>query len=248
MIKTKIFEYYAFGFDFGLIERNGLEGYGKAEAIKLLEGFFLSVNKLELSVTQNACKKLLNLKKEVEEIGDEDVIAKPLSEKIKIEMDRIDIVLDSELDLKVAYQLTDKKYSLKKLLDNQGALLGKDVYSSLEDTTRKDFDLACVQIALSQPTAAAFHLMRSLEYKLKVLYFHFKKTNRLAKPMWGPMVNQLRTKRNPKPSSKLLDYLDSIRVHYRNPTQHPELFYSIDEAQDLLNQTISALNMIQAEI
>ena len=127
-------------------------------------------------------------------------------------------------------------------------LLGKDVYSNLEDISRKDFDLACTQVALNQPTASAFHLMRALEHQIKVLYYHFKKTNRLSKPMWGSMVNQLRNKRNPKPQTKLLDFLDSIRVHYRNPTQHPELFYTIDEAQDLLNQTISALNMIQAEL
>lgn len=248
MIKTKIFEYYAFGFDYGLLKADGLEGLEKKTAKRNAKNFFDSIDLLDLKVTQNACKKLLEITKELDKLNESDVVSPDLAQKIKNEVNRIDLVLDSELQLKVAYQLTDKKYSLIKLLDDQEKLLGKDVYSQLEDIARKDFDLACTQIALNQPTAAAFHLMRSLEHQIKVLYYAFKKTGRLAKPMWGPMISQLRSKRNPKPTTKLLDYLDSIRVHYRNPTQHPELFYTIDEAQDLLNQTISALNMIQAEL
>lgn len=66
--------------------------------------------------------------------------------------------------------------------------------------------------------------------------------------MWGPMTAQLRDKRAPKPSTKLLAHLDGMRIHFRNPTQHPDAFYTMDEAQDLLNQTISAINMIAAEL
>ena len=66
--------------------------------------------------------------------------------------------------------------------------------------------------------------------------------------MWGPMVEKLRSKNQPKPSSDLLDHLDLIRKNYRNPTQHPDKFYSIDEAQDLLNSTIVAINMISKSI
>jgi len=248
MIKTKIFEYYAFGFDYGLLKAEGLKGLDKKRSQAAARNFFESIVNLELEVTKNACRKLHKLTEEIDELNDSDVVSTELAQKIKDEVDRIDLVLDSEIQLKVAYQLTDKKYSLNKLLDDQEQLLATDVYSKLEDTARKDFDLACTQIALNQPTAAAFHLMRSLEHQIKVLYYNFKKTNRLEKPLWGPMVIQLRNKRKPKPTTKLLDYLDSIRVHYRNPTQHPELFYTIDEAQDLLNQTISALNMIQAEL
>jgi hypothetical protein len=45
-----------------------------------------------------------------------------------------------------------------------------------------------------------------------------------------------------------MSHLDGIRVHFRNPTQHPEAFYTLDEAQDLLNQTITAVNMIHREL
>lgn len=103
-------------------------------------------------------------------------------------------------------------------------------------------------IALSQPTGAAFHLMRALEEQVKVLYFAFKKTKRLAKPMWGPMTAELRKKNKPKPSEKLLSHLDGMRVHFRNPTQHPTAFYSMNDAEDLLSQTTVAIGMICAEL
>jgi hypothetical protein len=118
----------------------------------------------------------------------------------------------------------------------------------LSDNAKQDYHFACAQIALSQPTAAAFHLMRALEDEVKNMYFCFKKTNRLEKPMWGPMISQLRAKRAPRPSEKLLNHLDWMRIHFRNPTQHPDLFYTMDEAQDLLNHTIIASNMIAAEV
>jgi hypothetical protein len=137
---------------------------------------------------------------------------------------------------------------LESLLGKAATLLAVGVHDTLSDVAKRDYRLACQQIALSQPTASAFHMMRMLEDQVKVLYFAFKKTKRLEKPMWGPMIVELRAKRAPRPSTKLLDHLDGMRVHFRNPTQHPQAFYTIDEAQDLLNQTITATNMIFAEL
>ena len=52
--------------------------------------------------------------------------------------------------------------------------------------------------------------------------------------MWGPMVDSLR-KRKTRVSKPLLDNLDNIRYSFRNPTQHPEKTYDIEEVQDLFN-------------
>jgi hypothetical protein len=81
-----------------------------------------------------------------------------------------------------------------------------------------------------------------------MLYYCFVKTNRLTKPMWGPMTDKLRRKNKPKPTNDLLDHLDTIRKNFRNPTQHPEKFYTIDEAQDLLFASIVAINRVCAAI
>ena len=247
MKQTNIFEYYAFGYNYGLIRRNGLYNYEIKEATTMLKEFFESIDELDLEVTNQVSEKLREILEELPK-NKEDIISQELSAKIEHEIERIDIALDAELKLKEAFQLTDKRYPLKKLIEEPKKLLAKGVFDNLNDHSKRDFHLACVQIALSLPTGAAFHLMRTLEEQVKVLYFHYKKTKRLNKPMWGPMIQQLRSKRNPKPSAKLLDLLDSIRLHYRNPTQHPDLFYTIDEAQDLLNQTISAINLINSEI
>lgn len=135
-----------------------------------------------------------------------------------------------------------------KINNEPQKLLAENVFGTLSPSSQRDFALGCMQIALNQPTSSAFHLMRALEEEVKHLYFHYKKKNRLERPMWAEMIRELRAKRAPKPSDKALDHLDSIRVHFRNPTQHPDAFYTLDEAQDLLNQTITAINMIYREI
>ena len=54
--------------------------------------------------------------------------------------------------------------------------------------------------------------------------------------------------RKKKAPAKILQLLDHIRNDYRNPTQHPEARYSIDEAQDLLPLMISACNKMHSDL
>jgi hypothetical protein len=227
-----IYNYFVFGFNYGVIKRTGLQGEPRDVALDYLNEFFEFLAELELQVTERVASDLEDILKTIRD-G---------------EAERIDASLDAELQLKKAYVLTKKRYPLESLLTEPSALLANGVHDRLSDNAKRDYRLACLQVALNQPTAAAFHLMRMLEEQVKSLYFSFKKTKRLEKPMWGPMTQQLRSKRAPKPSNKWLDHLDSMRIRFRNPTQHPQAFYSIDEAQDLLNQTIVAVNMIHAEV
>ena len=200
MKQTNIYEYYAFGYNYSLIRRNGLLGYKTKKANQLLNEFFESIEELDLEVTQKVSEELKEIQEKVEKSEEEEINQK-LAEKIETQIERIDIALDAELKLKESYQLTDKRYALKKLLNAPQKLLAKGVFDNLNDHTKKDFHLACGQIALSLPTGAAFHLMRALEEQVKMLYFHFKKTGRLTRPMWGPMIQQLRNKRKPKPQN-----------------------------------------------
>ncbi len=247
MIDKGIFKFYAFGFDYGLIKRNGLEGYKREDALQILDLFFDDLDGLELQVTRIVAEQLKGITEDARKAAEENITTAE-GEKIRAEITKIDPALDAELKTKRAYVLTKKRYPLDTLLGAPHELLAKDVFKSLHADCQKDFFLGCRHIALSQATASAFHLMRALEAHVKALYFAFKKTNRLKKPMWGPMVEELQKKREPKPSDVLLDLLDSIRRHFRNPTQHPDKFYNIDEAQDLLNQTITALNQITKEM
>ena len=114
MIKTNIFKYYAFGFDYSLLERDGLLGRELNDAKDIFKEFFSKIDELDLDVTKKACTKLEELANELKK-SKEKTVTENQADKIKKEIDRIDIVLDSELELKVAYQLTEKRYSFGKI-------------------------------------------------------------------------------------------------------------------------------------
>ena len=246
MNKTNIYRYYAFGHNYQVIKADGLKGTTNAVGKEIIERFINDLNDLELPVTTKISEELVEIVEGIPK--DDEKLSLEISKSIVNEIERIDPALDAELKLKDAFILTEKRFELKCLTECPEKLLAKGVYNDLADTTKKDFSSACLQVALAQPTSSAFHLMRALEAEVKRLYFEFKKQNRLDRPMWAAMIQELRSKRNPKPEVKTLDLLDSIRVHFRNPTQHPEAFYTLDEAQDLMNQTITAMNMIHREI
>lgn len=247
MKRRDIYSYYAFGFNYCLLKEDGLAGKSKANAERSLQEFLNKLEELELVVTQRIAYKLQKIFETIQN-SEQTEIDQATASKIKDELHRLDPSLDAELQLKSTYILTKKRYGLDSLLTRQDDLLGKGVYEQLSETAKRDFRLACLQIALNQPTAAAFHLMRCAEDHVRKLYRCFKKTNRTENPNWGQITRELTSKRAPKPSKKLIDHLDGIRFNFRNPTQHPEVFYTIDDAQDLLNQTITAINMIHAEL
>jgi hypothetical protein len=65
--------------------------------------------------------------------------------------------------------------------------------------------------------------------------------------MWGPMIEHLKKRRN-APQKTLIDHLDHIRINFRNPTQHPDAIYDIDQAQDLLAVSIDVVNRMVQEL
>ncbi|PLY61381.1 hypothetical protein HBH1_00355 [Herbaspirillum sp. BH-1] len=249
MRKTQIYGYYAFGFNYALLRSKLWVGPStkREKIVELLEGFLNYLSDLDVQVSNRIAQPLVaTLDKLRNSIAEN--LGQDLSDEIEGYLNRLDHALDAELELKYAYLMTKKRYPLESLMETPDTLLGNGVRETLADHAYRDFSFACVQIAYEQPTAAAFHLMRALEAQVKVLYYAFKKTKRLQNPMWGAIIKQLREKKNPRPSEKLLNHLDGMRLHFRNPTQHPDAFYNMDESQDLLNQTIAAISMIAAEL
>ena len=73
-------------------------------------------------------------------------------------------------------------------------------------------------------------------------YSQMVKRNRITSTLWGQIVNDLRRKSLTKKYDALNNHLDNIRVSFRNPTQHPEKTYDIDEAQDLWSVCVDVVN------
>ncbi len=165
----------------------------------------------------------------------------------------VEVTLGAEMDTRSAYVITPKRLDIKKLDSDVGNLFAPNVYGSLPAVARYDFTEASKCILFERPTAAAFHLLRGTEDVLRQFYLHLAKHKRIKQKEWGPLVGDLRNRAKCKPHIPLLDRLDHIRHNYRNPTQHPERKYDINEVQDLwslcvevVNQMIGIMNKAQA--
>jgi hypothetical protein len=205
----------------------------------------------ELNVSLSAVSSINQLRdtiKSIDSLKDEESIKADFAEKIKKEMDGIEKIVYSEAITKRIYQIPERRYNGNYLLNEPSKLLKTDTYSKLSDIAKFDFNASCRCLAFGEGTACAFHILRATEDSLKQMYYHYKKTKRLAIPMWGPMTIELRNKKHPKPNESILNALDVIRVSYRNPTQHPEVTYDIDGAQDLFGLCIDIINKMIATI
>lgn len=178
----------------------------------------------------------LSKKAENEPIGPE--IQKRLIENMK----SIEKIVYSEAQTRKIYTIPQRRYNGDYLLNRPSELLKPDAFNKLTEMAQYDFSSACRCLIFGESTACAFHILRATEDALKQYYFKYIKIKRLSTPMWGPMIKELKVKKNKKPDMVILNSLDLIRTSYRNPTQHPEVKYDIDSAQDLFGLCIDVLN------
>jgi hypothetical protein len=138
-----------------------------------------------------------------------------------------------------AYVVSERRLPVAKLTDCVEDLFPAGVFDALPELSRYDFTEAGKCIAFERPTAASFHVLRGTEGALRDFYLASVKQKRVKSLMWGPMLEHLR-KRSKPPPRPMLDHLDHIRENFRNPTQHPEARYDIDEAQDVFSLCVDA--------
>jgi len=241
MKETSIYEYYSFGYNYHHWRFNWSDKIAKRGKDDI-DNYLRKIEALSLPVTSKVVMPLYQLREKLDEFGPEEKIPRDTAEDIEKTFDDTDKTLDAELQLKKVLFVTPKRFDVEKLLTHPRSLMAHGAWDQLSDTARTDFQDAAKCIALGLPTSAAFHLMRCVEGMIGQLYYTYVKRNRMDKLMWGPMVEKLRNKRNPKPETQLLDQLDMIRVNFRNPTQHPQKIYDMEEAQDLMHLSIVALN------
>lgn len=135
-----------------------------------------------------------------------------------------------------------RRFDLNHLLEEPEKILGNDVYENLTDLAQSDLNSACKCLAFESPTAASFHILRAIEECVRVLYKSYFPRKDEKRP-WGHLTNELRNKpRNPKVDEILMNHLDHLRKRFRNPTDHPEKIYEIEEAEDLIHISVDVIN------
>ena len=243
MRSKPIYRYIGFGVllrQLRLAEK-GWHVHGKNGILESIDIFFKCLEEFELLVTQRAVDELREFRDELAKSDSKHVLTDDGASRLRDIMEELDIVLRAETQGKIAFIVTDKRVDVNKLVSNVPGLMAPGIFDSLADIAQYDFIEAGKCIAFELPTAAAFHLMRGTESVLRCFYRSVIKRDRVNPLLWGPMVHSLRKSKKPPPAA-LLDNLDNIRRSFRNPTQHPDKIYDIEEVQDLFGLCIDAVD------
>lgn len=238
-----LLEYITFG---GMLEylrrvKLGTPIHGRAYILYNMENLIDFVETTDFTVTQQAIKILKNFKESLEKTPKDRVLSESEKDKLFDIMDKMLLVVQAESKIKFAYFISEKRIDVKKLLNNIESLFAQDVFNVLTDSIQYDIKESGKCIAFECPTASAFHVLRGLEGLLKVLLNKLSPRVDTSHMNWGPLITEIKNLNIPE-LSILLDNLDRIRANYRNPTNHPEKIYNIEEAQDLFNLGVGVVN------
>ena len=242
MKSRSIEDYIFFGTEIRYLQdaRAGMRVHAKSTILDNIGGFLNHVDEFQLPVTGRACGDLERLKDRLAALPENHLLTANEESELQKIMEHVRLTLFAEAGGNVAFIVTDKRIDVNKLLRNVPALFAPGVADSLPDIAQYDFDQAGRCIAFELPTSAAFHILRATEGVLRHFYCCVVRQKRVEQ-LWGPMLDSLRARRTPPPGP-LLDNLDNIRRSFRNPTQHPEKIYDIQEVQDLFSLCADVVN------
>jgi len=250
MRETQIYNYYMFGYNYYLLsnENNNILVHGKPDSlITRIDEFFNTLKELDLQVTQTAAIALTKIRDKLESLPKETKIDINLAKEVQAAIQTIDATLDAELKLRSAFIVTPTRFQLNHMLKAPQSLFGSSIFENLSTISQFDFREGARCVAFGLPTAAAFHIMRGTEGVLRHYYCSIVKRDRVKVLLWHAMVDHLR-KRRDAPPKPLTDNLDNIRGNFRNPTQHPDARYDMEEAQDLFALSLDVVNRMIKDI
>lgn len=246
MESKRISRYIDFGTELRYLQdiEAGWNVHGEDMILENINRFFAHLLEFNLPVTQRAAYELRQLRDKLAQSDSGHKLTADEGSELSRIMDNLRNTLFAEARGNVAFIITDKRIDVNKLLADMPALMAPSVFDSLPDIAQYDFIEVGKCIAFELPTAAAFHLLRGTEAVLRYFYCSIVKRGRVE-ILWGPMVEHLRTRKTSLPRP-LLDNLDNIRRSFRNPTQHPDKVYDIQEVQDLFGLCIDVVNRMAA--
>lgn len=258
-METKsISEYFFFGLGFWYM-REVQAGYSIHSSpddklgyvLDNIDEFISYLDDLNLPVTRNVSKNRLVAFQKVLQATDKDsVLDESQAEELQEITKELETTLIAELAGLSAYVVTPKRIDIDKLQNNVNLLFAPTVFEKLPTVAQYDLREAGKCIAFERPTAAAFHLMRASESVLREYYLFHVKRDRVKVLLWGTITKELQSKSKFLKDEKrqvLFKNLDNIRLSFRNPTQHPEKIYDIQEVQDLWGLCVDVINRMAAE-
>ena len=221
--------------------------HGDSFVLKNLTAFFGQLDELGLQVTKRASYDLSSLAEELKSLPESAKLTMDQAGRLNRLMRELRKTLSAEIKGFEAYVVTPKRLDVKKLLDGVDELFAPNVFDFLPEIAIHDFMEAGKCIAFERATAAAFHLLRGTEAVLRHYYCLKIGRNRIEL-MWGPIVVDLRKRRKTRRNHTLHNNLDNIRQSFRNPTQHPDKIYDIQEVQDLFGLCVDVVNRMIRDI
>ncbi len=220
---------------------NGIHGEGRI--LENINTLLDIVDKSDFIVTKNGIIILKIFREKLERTPDTHKLTSGEAGELFKIMEKLTFVVSAESKTKYAFFITEKRIDTKKLLFNMESLFAHDVFNVLTDSIQYDIKESGKCIAFECPTASAFHILRGLEGLLRVLANKLSPLVDTSHMNWGPLISHLKSL-NISEISILLDSLDRIRDNYRNPTNHPEKIFNIEETQDLFNMCVGVVNDI----
>lgn len=229
--------------------KEGDQVFGDNFIYSNLVAFSNNLERLGFTVSSNLYRrKLLDIQNEYEKMqekleeGDFGKLSAAQASNLIQTILEFENTVFAEAETRVIASPSPRRFSLDHLLKNPGGILGQGVYEKLTDLAQYDIAYACRCIAFECPTAAAFHVLRAIEECIRVLFKCYFSRGNECRP-WGALTTELKSKsRKPIPDETLLAHLDILRTRFRNPTDHPEKIYEIEEAEDLVHLAVDIIN------
>jgi len=247
MQSVPVFRFWQFGTNVRFLQdaKEGFAIHGTGKILANLESLFRRLDELELCVTIRAATPVQEVQAELKATPADAKLTSAQATKLAKAVRDLRQTMEAELKGINAYSVSPKRLDTDKLLDDVPSLFAPACFDALTTVAQYDLTEAGKCIAFERPTAAAFHLMRATEETLRRYYCHFVRRDRLDPMLWHPMVQALQAHRRAKANDALHRNLDNIRISFRNPTQHPDKVYDIQETQDLFGLCVDVINRMQ---
>lgn len=218
-------------------------------ALDRLEWYLDRLTELGFGITATAAWPLQNLRDQLVALAPDSGLTEADAEKLRGTTLMLRETLYAEASNRTLYEVTGKRFDTKALLSDLPSLMRAGTYFELPKLAAIDLHEAALCIAFDRPTAAAFHTLRSTEGVLRHYYSCVVRSKRIRKPwLWKSMLDDMSApKRRRRPPSVLVGHLDTIREHFRNPTQHPDKIYDTEEAQDLFAQCLAVIERMVSD-